>query len=325
MYSNVLKKWRAKEAEEASLQNPLRQRQQSGLPKVNKSKSVGWIHGGKGLDDKHTILLRVRQRLNAAKNVQRLSWEHLFKLCDEDRSGTLTWNEFKSMARNILQVPEQTVCSNDLRVLFDEVDSADGADSNGVVDLGELLQYLARGLQDPDILAARAQARLMRVRRNLQMAFVALDSNEAEVRKIFAMIDVDQSDRLSEYEFEGFVREHLKLSHWDVGSCDLKEFYDYMDENGDGIDCEELLDYVRKAHKYKGQLGGQSFTVDANPNRSPSRRKLRTYKECIEEGLRQSSSSKSLPDPQLTMPFAGTGREKPPTNRFSASGSNFFL
>ena len=39
---------------------------------------------------------------------------------------------------------------------------------------GELLHYLARGQLDPEVLAARAQQRVERVRRNIQLAFVHL-------------------------------------------------------------------------------------------------------------------------------------------------------
>ena len=39
---------------------------------------------------------------------------------------------------------------------------------------GELLHYLARGQLDPEVLAARAQQRVERVRRNIQLAFLHL-------------------------------------------------------------------------------------------------------------------------------------------------------
>ena len=57
------------------------------------------------------------------------------------------------------------------------------------------------------------------------------------------------SNRLSEYEFEVFVRERLMLSHWDIMPSDLHDFYHFLDRDGDGIDIFEFLDYVKKVNR----------------------------------------------------------------------------
>lgn len=319
-YTKILQKWRAKEAEEAKfISQPQRSTSAACLPTVQKSKS-GWIlPSGNGLDTDSDVLMRVRKRLNAARNLHGFTWEHLFVLGDTDKSGTLSWKEFKQLTRQTLGVPEQAICDGDLRILFSHVNKGSGS----LVDLAHLLEFLARGQQDASVVAARAQQRIARVRRNIQLAFVQLKASESDVRKLFEVIDLDNSNRLSEYEFESFVRGDLQLSHWDVMTSDLREFYAFLDRDGDGIDVDEFLDYVTKVNRTKSSMGAQSFAATAPADGegfSKGRRKRRTYKEEVEEDLRQKGS---LPDGvELTMPFVATGRSRRPTSRAAATAAN---
>ena len=67
MYSSVLKKWRAHESEEAKLLRP--------ADSAAARKKAAWIlPAGHGLDPDHEVLLRVRQRLNAAKRLKDYTW-----------------------------------------------------------------------------------------------------------------------------------------------------------------------------------------------------------------------------------------------------------
>ena len=43
------------------------------------------------------------------------------------------------------------------------------------------------------------------------------------------------------------------LSHWDIMSSDLHDFYKFLDRDGDGIDIFEFLDYVRKINRRRLQ------------------------------------------------------------------------
>lgn len=323
MYTKILAKWRAKEAEEAkSLQRP-NEAQPVLLPghvPIPRAKKTEWVlPSGDGFEEKQSVLLRVRKVVNAARQQHGFTWEHLFSLCDEDRSGTLTWKEFRQMARGVLHIQERTLSDTDLGLLFDEVNTNGGF----VVNLGQLLDYLARGPQEPEVLAARKQQRILRVRRNIQLAFSRLNSSEGEIKKLFEKIDLDSSNRLSQYEFTTFVRSDLGLSHWDILASDLEEFYGFMDRDGDGIDVDEFLDYVKKVNKSRHSLGGQNYSLPKSESDSRlSRRKQKTYKDTIEEDLRQ--KVRSSPVIKVATPFLNTGRDRKPASRAAATSGSFF-
>lgn len=312
MYSSVLKKWRAREAEEAKLLRP--------ADTLTRKKADWILPAGHGLDPDHEVLLRVRQRLNAAKRLKDYTWHQLFAFCDKDRSGTLDWKEFKHLVRDTLAVPQEAVCDADMMQLFRSIDQVEGQGKGSqLVDLSELLHYLARGQLDPEVLAARAQQRVERVRRNIQLAFVKLELTNSDARHMFHRIDMDTSNRVSPFEFEEFVRGRLQLSHWDVMPADLKEFYNFLDHDGDGIDMYEFTDYVQRVNKTKKTLGAQNM---ARASSGPLfRRKQRTFKDQLVQDLENGSNGgRSMPNLNLTSSFVNVGRQKRPTNRFAASG-----
>eukprot|EP00930_Biecheleria_cincta_P024163 TRINITY_DN17323_c0_g1_i3.p1 TRINITY_DN17323_c0_g1~~TRINITY_DN17323_c0_g1_i3.p1 ORF type:complete len:221 (-),score=39.63 TRINITY_DN17323_c0_g1_i3:48-710(-) len=220
------------------------------------------------------------------------------------------------MAREVLNIQERTLSDTDLGLLFDQV----SPNSHSVVNLGQLLDYLARGPQEPEVLAARAEQRILRVRRNIQLAFSKI---KGDIKTLFAKIDLDSSNRLSLYEFNTFVRSDLGLSHWDILASDLEEFYTYMDKDGDGIDIDEFLDYVKKVYKSRHSLGGQNFVLGKSESeRYLSRRKQKTYKDIIEEDLRQ--KVRSSPVIRVATPFLNTGRERRPASRAAATSVDLF-
>lgn len=321
MYSKLLKKWRAKEAEEATLQRPV---------ETLKRKKADWIlPAGHGLDPDYEVLLRVRQRINAAKNLKDYSWQQLFAFCDRDKSGTLDWKEFKHLARETLGVPQEAVCDADLRQLFrrlDQVEDRPGLGLKGgeLVDLSELLHYLARGEMEPAVLQARAKQRVERVRRNIMMAFLKLDLTNLDPRRLFQRIDLNSSNRVSLFEFEEFVRGRLMLSHWDIMPMDLKDFYHFLDRDGDGIDIYEFVDYVKRVKKSRESLGAQNLQVPTWT--ICTRRKQQTFKDQLIQDLQNgtSSSGRSMPNlHDMSSSFVNVGRQKRPTNRFAASGMLF--
>merc|ERR1719409_1037387 len=87
--------------------------------------------------------------------------------CDKDQSGYLYLRELTTAVRTILNVPEYGICDYELRTLFSEMD----ADRSGGVNIEELLNYLQQGFRTPEEIAARAQVRIQRVRKNLKTAF----------------------------------------------------------------------------------------------------------------------------------------------------------
>mmetsp|Transcript_70654 Transcript_70654/g.169310 ORF Transcript_70654/g.169310 Transcript_70654/m.169310 type:complete len:288 (-) Transcript_70654:124-987(-) len=275
-----------------------------------------WRTDREGLESRDEVLSRVRRRLNAARVQKGMSWESLFKECDANNSGTLDWKEMKVMARNVLGVPTQTVCEYELKVLFGEIDK----DGSGSIDVAEMLEYLQHGSRRPEDEAARFEVRIERVRRNVQMAFQKLGSSEAEIRNLFKLVDMDDSCRLSQYEFNFFVRHDLGMSRWHIKNSDLDDFYRYLDKDGDGIDVDELLSYVKQARKHKDTIGAQAF-YKAPINAPHSRRKRKTFKEELEESFRKSDSQPML---RLGMPFASLGRDRPPTTR-SAVNLRFMM
>merc|ERR1711865_1059410 len=87
--------------------------------------------------------------------------------------------------------------------------------------------------------------RIQRVRKNLKTAFQTVATNESNLRKLFAKLDMDSDASLSLYEFKTFVRMNLKLSFWDVNNTDIDEFYHYLDKDGQGISVDELMSFVK--------------------------------------------------------------------------------
>eukprot|EP00931_Biecheleriopsis_adriatica_P092509 TRINITY_DN66319_c0_g1_i1.p1 TRINITY_DN66319_c0_g1~~TRINITY_DN66319_c0_g1_i1.p1 ORF type:complete len:329 (-),score=53.69 TRINITY_DN66319_c0_g1_i1:46-1032(-) len=325
MYTRLLTKWRAQEQEEAKALFAPRKKSGDGRPHttpgaLNRSRSSPWVlPAGSGLEERHNVFLALRQKLNAAKRLRGLTWEVLFMMCDTDGSGELDWKEFKSMVRETLGVSEQTACEVDLRSLFSHVQDSVGNGSSAV-DLGDMLQYLARGPVDKEVENARKTYRVQRVKRNIQMAFLKLNTHEDEVRKMFNAIDLDGNSCLSLFEFESFIRGSLNLTNWDVLSSDLEAFYLHLDRDGKGINADTFLDYVKKVNIEKKDFGVETSRKDPTvPEfRMPTKKKWKSYKDNLLEDIAKTRSAKNLQD--MTMPFVATGRRRPPANRFTASG-----
>jgi len=271
------------------------------------------------LETKEDVLNRVRRKLVAARVQSNMCWEELFRACDRNKSGSLDWKEFKGMVRDTLRVPPQSVCDHELKVLFTDRDK----DGNAALEVAEFLEYLQRGARRPEEEETRLNQRLERVRRNVQMAFSQLSQSEADVRSLFQRLDKDNSGGLSPYEFSLFIRQDLKLSCWHVQNADLESFYKHLDQTGDGIDVEEFLAYIRQCGKAQQRNGPESFYVaPANAGRfSGTRRRRKTYKEQLEDGL---ARSESCPVARIShSSFASTGRDRRPASRVAASAVCF--
>jgi len=246
------------------------------------------------------VLARVRRRLNAAKARCSLTLEQLFNACDANQSGSLDLGELKYAIRVVLHVPPSCVTEYEVKLLFHHMDQDKKGgllDKAGGVEIAELFEYLAHGKQVKDPAREKAK-KLQRVHKNLQMGFQQLrlkDRGEMGIRKLFAQLDMDGEGRLSPFEFNHFVRVGLKLSRWDVLNNDLMHFYKHLDRNGDGLDVDELIAFMRSNDKDRAREF--SFMEEESV---PKCEKKKTYKQVLQE-LRPSTS----------MPNLGSGRASP--------------
>lgn len=269
------------------------------------------------MEPKDEVLARTRRRINAAKSRQGKSWQDVFGKCDKDQSGYLDFNELSDAVRTGLNVPENAICGYELRTLFNEMD----ADRSGGVSIEELLNYLQQGFRTPEEIAARAQVRIQRVRKNLKTAFQTVTTNESGIRKLFQKLDMDGDCTLSQYEFKTFVRDHLKLSFWDLNNTDIEDFFKFLDRDGGGIAVEELITFVR-SNSSERQHGGQFSFLDLQPDGQKKRLKTKkTYKQTLLEDSFRSSSLPNLARLPYTSSIVGLGRTHAPMNRFACSAA----
>merc|ERR1719281_2277777 len=190
--------------------------------------------------EKGPILQSVRTKLNAGKARKGLSWAQLFKLCDADGSGTLDFAELIVAVRNVLGVLEQTVCIYDLKVLFGTLDM-DGGDD---IALSEFVGFLQHGPVDERTEAYHKETKIRKVRKRLQEVFRRRAGNEYQIRLLFKRVDADGEGSLDMDEFTFFIRKELKQTEADISSSDLKAFYKFLDEDGSGLEVEEVIQFV---------------------------------------------------------------------------------
>jgi len=265
------------------------------------------------METREEVLNRVRRRLNAARVHCNLTWEELFHMCDKNKDGSLDWREFTNAVRGVINVPSITVCDHDLKALFHAMDK----DASQYIDIAELFDYVQRGVRSADAEQARITQRLQRVKKNIQMAFMKVSTNEADTRRLFKTLDFNADTRLSMYEFSAFVRGDLRLSKWDVMTQDLEAFYHFLDINDDGIDVEELLAFVHNKDKNNIKLGAQNFYKAPSVAKV---KKCKTFRQhLIEVNSERLPKSASLPELKLTPCFASLGRDRRPASRAEAT------
>jgi len=173
-----------------------------------------------------------------------MTWDKVFAAADADKSGALDVKELKQAVRTALRITPETLPDYDLQVLFDAIDD----DKSGSVEMQELLEYVSHGSKRPDDDSALLQKKTARVRRNLNLAFRKYTASHAAITELFANIDAGGDGKISLIEFLYFCRHNLRLTQYDVGDIELKQFYKSMDRNGDGVDAEELLGFIKEQH-----------------------------------------------------------------------------
>jgi len=273
------------------------------------------------MEPRAEVLARTRRRINAAKARQNKSWQDVFGKCDKDQSGYLDCAELNEACRVVLNIPENAICDYELRTLFNEMDQ----DRSGGVNIEELMNYLRQGFRTPEEIQSRANVRIQRVRKNLKTAFQGVSSNESSIRKLFGSLDRDGDAMLTQYEFKSFVRTNLKLSFWDISNSDVEDFYKYLDKDGDGIEVEELIGFVKGNNAAAQRAGEFSFMDMKNEGKKKLCRK-KTYKQTLLEDTFRSSSMPDLSRMHYTPSVVSQGRTSMPRGRntLSMSAQMFF-
>jgi Ca2+-binding EF-hand superfamily protein len=261
------------------------------------------------------MLARVRRRINASKVRSNMTWEQLFKLMDSDGGGSLDIREFKTSMRGILKVTATSVNDRELRHLFRMLDG----DGSGDIELAELLNFLQRGKRTPAEEEARKEQYVQRVRKSLNLAFGRLSTNEHDVKALFNKIDSDGGGTLSFFEFETFVRFELKVDTFSVKNADLKGFYHYLDEDGNGLEVGELLAFLKQARQ-------RTRVFDERPKSAPG--VIPKTRPTFRQTLQDKAFAMTI-DPVLSLnknypfstSFTNLGRTRPGVTRLAASTS----
>jgi len=204
------------------------------------------------------------------------------------------FQEYVSLVRHKLRIPPQTICENDLKLLFHEMDK----NNNESVDAAELIEYIQHGPRRQQDDAAMLNVRIHRVKRNMRLAFQSIGGSDMDAYKIFAHMDLDSSTRLSQYEFNSFVRNDLGLTRWDVQNSSLDDFFTHLDRNGDGLDVNELIGFLKQQHRDRTSIGPQSLYVP--PKTLKVDRKRKTHKQQLQDTMQKSTSLPILHTPSFT-------------------------
>eukprot|EP00913_Durusdinium_trenchii_P019202 g18047.t1 len=172
--------------------------------------------------------VRARSGFTACAAHREMTWDKVFAAADVDRSGSLDVKELKQAVRSSLRISPQT------HLLFEAIDH----DNSGLVELTELLQYVSHGAKRDDQ-QELFRKKTARVRRTMNLAFRKYTASHSAITELFANIDAGGDGKISLAEFMYFARMNLKLSAYDVGDMELKQFYKGMDPDGDGVDPKE--------------------------------------------------------------------------------------
>ncbi|CAE7679536.1 CPK12 [Symbiodinium pilosum] len=252
------------------------------------------------------VLARARRVIISAKAHREMSWDKVFAAADADKSGSLDIKELKQAMRTALRITPETLPDYDLQVLFDAIDH----DKSGSVEMSELLKYVSHGSKRPDDESKLMEKKTARVRRNLNLAFRKYTASHSAINELFANIDAGGDGKISLLEFLYFARHNLRLTAYDVGDIELKQFYKSMDRNGDGVDAEELLHFIKEQHAELSSRKVFSF-IDGNPEdavkKEPWKQRNPFEKACA-----------SGEGPSCV--FVNLGRIKPPHMRLAMSG-----
>ncbi|CAE7396377.1 cysK [Symbiodinium sp. CCMP2592] len=189
-----------------------------------------------------------REKVIAATLIGKVSRKEEIKACDVQSPF--------NVLREKLRIPDTTLPDHEIQVVFCEID----LDKTGAISGPEFSKFVSRGPLNPEEEAKLFAVRVKRVHRNLRLGFRNYKTDDAAVRRLFDRIDRGGDGRISMHELMGFVREDLKLTKWDVFESEMKAFYKSMDDNGDGLDANELVKFIRHTRAANGKQNQRSQT-----------------------------------------------------------------
>ena len=197
------------------------------------------------------------------------SWFKLYVHVDQDRSGKITFDEFREMARKGLRLTQAELPAAKVAAAWRAMD----ADKNGYITSGEFGAFMKRGALELRTLqpqpswkqklhrrrsldAQAMQAELKKERRansddvhpapadqvhemsilfNEIMAWIEPDQNKRTWYRLFRRLDGDGSGKITFIEFEEMVRGELRLLASELGIEQLRSVWRALDINGDGF------------------------------------------------------------------------------------------
>ncbi|CAE7260686.1 Ribosomal small subunit pseudouridine synthase A [Symbiodinium microadriaticum] len=272
-------------------------------PKTGQNHNRSPIVGRKPSNEE--ILARARRVIISAKAHREMSWDKVFAAADSDKSGALDAKELKQAVRAALRITPETLPDYDLQVLFDVIDH----DKSGSVEMSELLEYVSHGSKRPDDENRLLEKKTARVRRNLNLAFRKYTASHSAINELFANIDAGGDGKISLLEFLYFARQNLHLTAYDVGDMELKQFYKSMDRNGDGVDAEELLNFIKEQH---AELSGRKvFSFMDGSSEDAAKKEPWKQRNPFEKACASGEGPSCV--------FVNLGRIKPPSMRLAMS------
>jgi Ca2+-binding EF-hand superfamily protein len=195
------------------------------------------------------------------------TWYVVFKTVDTDKSGRISMKEFTEMVRGTLKLGPSELTREKLQALWKALDE----DSSGWLSAGEWGRFMKLGVPpqgtprrervlNERIANFRRQRAEMaeRVGTDLTDKLVGVEAaGKGEVKelsstvnaklaelypgdpgawyKLFKLVDLDGSGRVSWSEFETMVRSELLLSHSDVPTPKLQALWKALDEDSSGF------------------------------------------------------------------------------------------
>lgn len=182
-------------------------------------------------------------------------WKDLFNMYDRDGSGSLSFEDLKSLVRQSLHLSTKTCPDMELRLLFERIDT----DGSKMIEFDEFYEFLRN--RDGDTAVKQSAKAFSNVQRALRLALKRRRlRTEEQLRELFEEnIDLNSEGCCSPYILITFMRDELKLTKHEATDRDLKQCFRQLDKNGNGsMEVDEFVDFALAAMRQKFDLGGSA-------------------------------------------------------------------
>eukprot|EP01043_Picozoa_sp_COSAG02_P007869 COSAG02_NODE_243_length_27457_cov_16.852328_8_plen_1013_part_00 len=194
----------------------------------------------------------------AAYSIGGVDTEKLFRQYDKDRSGALEFEEFRLVVRRDVGIVERDVPDEELREMFQFVDS----DGGGTIGIDEF----KRLLPEEDDGRVRRQRYSSVVGQALNRILESADERRENMMYLFHRFDADGSGGLEREEF----RQAMLALEVMLSPCELDALMGEMDSDGDGfVTPKEFSDRLRVAKKDRRVVEGSPMATSPSRHRSP--------------------------------------------------------